>query len=434
MHEVIREDKDRAVLVALDLPGRPADLRELNALVEAAGGEVVGELTQQRGTPDNALYLGTGKTEELRGLALATDATLVVVDDELSPRQIRNLENKIDLKVIDRTQLILEIFAQRAQTHEGRLQVEIALLTYSLPRLTGKGAEMSRLGASTPGARTRGAGESKLELERRGIRDRIAQLRAEAKEVSRHRQLLRSGRTRRGYPLVALVGYTNAGKSSLLNALTEATAFEADMLFATLDPTTRVLALPDGREIAITDTVGFISRLPHMLVQAFRATLEEVQEADLLVQVVDAQSPEMLEQMSSVAEVLRELNCQDKPQVIAYNKVDLIEDLEAFLPEKLRGPYALISAKYGTGLDRLCSVISSLLPNAPRKVTYLLPYNQGDAAAWLHREGEVSEQQHEEQGTRITVELLETVIQQAAKLFSIRPLGDEAEEPSDEQQ
>ncbi|MGI6357208.1 MAG: GTPase HflX [Bacillota bacterium] len=433
MHDATREEKDRAVLVALDLPGRPADLRELAALVETAGGEVVGELTQQRGTPDNALYLGTGKAEELRGLALATDATVVIVDDELSPRQIRNLEDKIDLKVIDRTQLILEIFAQRAETHEGRIQVEIALLNYSLPRLTGKGAEMSRLGASTPGARTRGAGESKLELERRNIRNRIGQLRAEAKEVSKHRQLLRAGRTRRGYPLVALVGYTNAGKSSLLNALTEAAAFEADMLFATLDPTTRVLALPDGREVALTDTVGFISRLPHMLVQAFHATLEEVQEADLLVHVVDASNPEMLQQMASVAEVLRELNCQDKPQVIAYNKIDLIENKEAFLPEQLRGPYALVSAKHGTGLDQLCHVISSLLPNTPRRVTYLLPYDRGDAAAWLHREGEVSEQQYEELGTRITVDLPETAIQQAAKLFSIRPLGERPGGHDDEQ-
>lgn len=427
MHEN-KQERDLAVLVALDLPGQAADLRELQALVEAAGGEVVGELVQQRATPDNALYLGTGKTEELKALALATGATLAIFDDELSPRQIRNLEDKIDLKVIDRTQLILEIFAQRAQTHEGRLQVEIALLNYSLPRLTGKGAEMSRLGASTPGARTRGAGESKLELERRSIRDRISQLRAEAKEVSRHRQLLRAGRTRKGYPLVALVGYTNAGKSSLLNTLTQAEAFAADMLFATLDPTTRVLALTDGREIALTDTVGFISRLPHMLVQAFHATLEEVQQADLLVQVVDASNPEMLQQMASVADVLKELKCEDKPQIIAYNKMDLVPDQADFLPEKLRGPYVLISAKENTGLEELKTMISRLLPNLPRQVVYLLPYERGEVAAWLHREGEVRNEQYEEAGIRVTVELQDAAIQQVAKQYGIWPENETPEQ------
>lgn len=431
MHENSAE-KDLALVVALDLPGQRADLRELKALVDAAGGEVVGEMTQARSNPDNALYFGTGKAEELKELALATNATVVIVDDELSPRQIRNLEDKVDLKVIDRTQLILEIFAQRAQTHEGRLQVEIALLNYSLPRLTGKGAEMSRLGASTPGARTRGAGESKLELERRSIRDRISLLKGEAKEVSRHRQLLREGRTRRGYPLVALVGYTNAGKSSLLNALTEADAFAADMLFATLDPTTRVLALADGREIALTDTVGFISRLPHMLVQAFHATLEEVQQAAMLVQVVDASNPEFLQQMSSVAEVLKELECENKPQIIAYNKIDLVNDLEVFLPEKLRSPYALISAKQGTGLDELKLLITQNLPNLPRKVTYLLPYDRGEVAAWLHREGEVGDQQYDPDGIRVTVELQEARIQQVAKQFGVRPTEGAPEEPDAE--
>ena len=431
MHENTVE-KDLALVVALDLPRQPVDLRELKALVDAAGGEVVGEMTQARPTPDNALYFGTGKAEELKDLALATNATVVIVDDELSPRQIRNLEDKVDLKVIDRTQLILEIFAQRAQTHEGRLQVEIALLNYSLPRLTGKGAEMSRLGASTPGARTRGAGESKLELERRGIRDRISLLKVEAKEVSRHRQLLREGRTRRGYPLVALVGYTNAGKSSLLNTLTEADAFAADMLFATLDPTTRVLALADGREVALTDTVGFISRLPHMLVQAFHATLEEVQQADLLVQVVDASNPEFLQQMASVADVLKELNCEDKPQIVAYNKIDLVTDPQVFLPERMRSPCTLISAKNGTGLEELKQLITENLPNLPRRVTYLLPYDRGEVAAWLHREGEVGDQQYDAEGIRITVELQDAKIRQVAKQFGVRPLEGALEEPDAE--
>jgi GTP-binding protein HflX len=421
MHENAVE-KDLAVVATLDLPDQPADLRELKALVEAAGGEVVGELTQSRSTPDNALYFGLGKTEELKALVLATGATLVVIDDELSPRQIRNLEDKIDSKVIDRTQLIIEIFAQRARTHEGRLQVEIALLNYSLPRLTGKGAEMSRLGASTPGARTRGAGESKLELERRNVRDRISQLRAEAKEVSRHRQLLRQGRARRGYPLVALVGYTNAGKSSLLNQLTGADALEADMLFATLDPTTRVLSLEDGREVALTDTVGFISRLPHMLVQAFHATLEEVQEADLLLHVVDASNPEMLNQMQSVTEVLRELDCADKPQIVAYNKLDLLGRPDDFLPQHLQTPFALISAKQGTGLDQLKQLITQNLPNLPRQVTYLVPFDRGEVIAWLHREGEVTEQEYQPEGVKVQVDLQESEIAQVAKQFGLHPL------------
>jgi GTP-binding protein HflX len=420
MHE-ITEIHDRAIICGLDLPDQPIDLTELEALVEAAGGEVVGQAWQQRGKPDGTLYFGRGKVEEIKALVLAREANVVIVDDELSPRQIRNLEYAIELKVIDRTQLILEIFAQRAQTYEGKLQVEIALLNYSLPRLTGRGAEMSRLGATTPGARTRGAGESKLELMRRDIRRRIRLLREEAREISERRQLLRSGRARRGYPLVVLIGYTNAGKSSLLNALTEANAYSADMLFATLDPTTRVMPLPDGREIALTDTVGFISRLPHMLVQAFHATLEEVVYADLLVHVVDASSPEMAQQMEAVAQVLTELKAAEKPQVIAYNKADLLNQTGPAVDLDPTRPAVWVSALTGQGLDELKQLIADNLGDAPRLVTYRLPHSRGEISAWLFREGEVIEQTYDEAGVVLLVDLQETKIRQVYKLFGILP-------------
>lgn len=425
MHEHV-EEKSLVVLVGLDLLGQDLDLTELKALVEAAGGEVVGEITQQRSAPDPAHYIGTGKVEEVKTLVLATAANLVIVDAELAPSQIRNLEKRIDVRVIDRTQLILDIFAQRAQTHEGRLQVEIAQLQYALPRLTGRGTEMSRLGSgfggAGPGIGTRGPGESKLEMDRRHIRERIAQLRSEVKEIRRHRQLLRESRVRRGYPLVALVGYTNAGKSSLLNALTAAEAYAADMLFATLDTTTRALALPDGREIALTDTVGFISRLPHHLVDAFYATLEEVQFADLLIHVVDASNPDMLEQTRAVDQVLKELKADDKHIIIAYNKADLLDQPDAWLPERNGKPYALISAVNGAGLGQLKELIAANLPNLPRRVTYLIPYAQGDASGWLHRQGEVVQQSYENDGMRIVVELQEQQISQFSKIYQLIPV------------
>ena len=379
---------------------------------------------QTRPHPDPATYFGSGKVNEIKALLTACAANLLVVDGELAPGQIRNLEDKLDVRVIDRTQLILDIFAQRARTYEGRLQVEIAQLTYTLPRLTGRGVEMSRLGG---GIGTRGPGESKLEYDRRVIRERIRELRQEVQEVRQHRQLLRSGRVRRGYPLVSLVGYTNAGKSSLLNRLTDAGIFTANKLFATLDPTTRVLELPDGQEVAITDTVGFISRLPHLLVDAFHATLEEVQEADLLIHVVDAANTGFPEQMEAVEAVLRELGASDKPQIIAYNKADLLPDQNQFVPIPTDHPEVLVSARSGQGFDELLQLIADNLPDQPRRVTYLIPYAQGEVVNWLHTQGDVVEQDYSAAGVKLVVNLRATMIGQAAKLFNIQPEEEEGE-------
>ncbi len=416
--------KDRAIIAALELPNQAADLAELAALVDAAGAEVVGEVVQGRARPDPATYFGSGKVDEIAQLVVATEATMLVVDSELAPSQIRNLEEQVEVQVLDRSQLIIDIFAQRARTYEGRLQVEIAQLAYALPRLTGRGTEMSRLGA---GIGTRGPGESKLEYDRRRIRERMRELRKEVEEIKRHRELLRAGRVRRGHPLVSLVGYTNAGKSTLLNALTDADIFAADMLFATLDPTTRVLALPDGQEVAITDTVGFISRLPHMLVDAFHATLEEVQESDLLIHVVDAANIQLREQMDSVQEVLEELKAADKQQIIVYNKADLLADKSLFQPPYNKHPWILVSATTGEGLAELKQLVAEHLPDAPLRVTYCLPHSRGEVVSWLHRQGEVVEQEYEADGVRLLVDLRYAQIRQAAKQFSVLPIEGVAE-------
>ncbi|HBK84586.1 MAG TPA: GTPase HflX [Firmicutes bacterium] len=410
--------KDKAIIAALDLPGQQADLEELAALVDAAGAEVVGEVIQSRPKPDPATYFGSGKVEEIATLATATDASMLIVDSELAPSQIRNLEDQTELHVLDRSQLIIDIFAQRARTYEGRLQVEIAQLAYALPRLTGRGTEMSRLGG---GIGTRGPGESKLEYDRRRIRERMRELRKEVDEIKRHRDLLRANRVRRGHPLVCLVGYTNAGKSTLLNALTDAEIFAADMLFATLDPTTRVLALPDGQEVAITDTVGFISRLPHMLVDAFHATLEEVQESDLLLHVVDTANEQFPEQMNSVQTVLEELKASDKKQIVVFNKADLLPDPTQFLPPFSDHPQIIVSAHTGAGLAELKQLIADQLPDAPQRVTYLLPHSRGEVVSWLHRQGEVVAQEYEAEGVRVVVDLRYAQIRQAAKQFDVLP-------------
>lgn len=411
-------NKDKAILAALELTHQPADLEELAALAEAAGAEVVGEVVQSRTRPDPATFFGKGKIDEIAALVAANAATMLIIDSELAPSQIRNIEDQVEVQVLDRSQLIIDIFAQRARTYEGRLQVEIAQLAYALPRLTGRGTEMSRLGG---GIGTRGPGESKLEYDRRRIRERIRELRKEVEEIKLHRQLLRSSRVRRGHPLVSLVGYTNAGKSTLLNALTDSDIYAADMLFATLDPTTRVLALPDGQEVAVTDTVGFISRLPHMLVDAFHATLEEVQQSDLLLHVVDAASPRLEEQMESVQQVLKELDAADKKQIIVYNKADLLVDKLSFVPPYKGHPWLILSATTGEGLAELKQLIADNLPDAPQRVTYLLSHSRGEVVSWFHNQGEVIAQEYEADGVRIVVDLRHAQIQQAAKQFAVQP-------------
>ncbi len=358
---------ERALLVGVEFQKEAHYLPELARLAATAGAVVVAELTLKRERPDPVYFIGSGKIAELAALAAAHRANLVIFDHELSPAQVRNLENELDVKVIDRTELILDIFAQHAHSREGRLQVELAQTQFRLTRLTGHGAAMSRLGG---GIGTRGPGETKLEYDRRLIRSRIAQLKRELEKVGKERSLQREKRRGSHLPVAALVGYTNAGKSTLLNALTRAGVLTEDKLFATLDPTTRRLYLPSGRTILLTDTVGFIQKLPHMLVEAFAATLEEVSDADLLVHVVDGANPEFEAQISAVYQVLEELDSITKPMVTVFNKIDLLEpatERRGSNPRKLKeilkkyAPAVAVSARGELGLDKLLMEVDKIL-------------------------------------------------------------------------
>ncbi|MCL6451794.1 MAG: GTPase HflX [Acetobacteraceae bacterium] len=366
----------------------PSDrLDELRQLALTAGAEVRGELYQRRPRPDPALLVGTGKVGEIAALVQGTGSALVILDSDLSPGQQRNLEGALEARVVDRTQLILDIFAQRASSREGQLQVELAQLRYLLPRLAGRGTMLSRLGG---GIGTRGPGETKLEVDRRRIRQRIQRLEAEIDALQRHRSLWRSGRRAAELPLVCLVGYTNAGKSTLLNALTGAQAFVEDSLFATLDPLTRVVAPADGERFLLTDTVGFIRDLPHHLVAAFRATLEEVVEADLLVHVVDVSHPRAEEQQAAVRRVLAELGALGKPLVVALNKVDRLQETGRL--ERLRRlePGAVpISALRREGLPELLLAIRKALAARRVQASFRVPYSRGALLDTLHRRGRV---------------------------------------------
>jgi len=336
---------------------------------------VVGRVVQEAETPSPAYYIGRGKAEELSFLCYEWDSNLVIFDNELSPAQLKNLEQVIPVRIIDRTQLILDIFAQRAHTSEGKLQVELAQLTYLLPRLVGKGRELSRLGG---GIGTRGPGETQLEVDRRTILRRIHKIKERLKGVEKTRKLHRQRRHSLGLPTVALVGYTNAGKSTLMNRLTTAEVLVDDKLFATLDPTIRRLRLPAGDLVLLVDTVGFISRLPHTLIAAFKATLEEVQEADLLLHVIDSSHPEMRRQIQDVFRVLQELDAAQKPIISVYNKIDRLPDgqyFEATLSQK--GPVVAISALKGQGLEQLIQTIQDelyrikgLVPEAEPEKSY----------------------------------------------------------------
>jgi len=399
---------ERAVLAGVHGTGgaqgelRDPEMEELRRLAESAGAEVVGTLVQHRGRPTPATFLGKGKVEELRALCDEVSADLAVADHELTPVQQRNLERSLDLKVIDRTALVLDIFARRAQTHEGRLQVELAQMTYLLPRLTGRGTMLSRLGG---GIGTRGPGETKLEVDRRRIRRRITDLRREIGEIRKHRSLQRKARREAQFPTAALVGYTNAGKSTLLNALTGAGVFVEDKLFATLDPTIRKVDLPNGRPVLLIDTVGFITRLPTELVAAFRATLEEVTEADLLVHVVDGSHPDWRAQMRSVERVLRDLGAADKPMVIALNKTDCLApaDLRARMAEVGQG--VAISALHSVGLINLLRTIGQRLPTGLVRVRLTVPYARAGALAQIFAQGRVLKQDYRPDGVRVLAEL-----------------------------
>ena len=382
-------------------------LDELEALADTAGAEPVDRITQRRDSPDPATYLGKGKAKEVVDVANALDADLLIFDDELTPAQGRNLEElagvnplaERGLKIVDRTGLILDIFAQHARSAEGKLQVELAQLNYRLPRLRGWGDVLSRLGG---GIGTRGPGETQLESERRAILRRIQRVKKDLDSLEKTRRLKRKRRSRSGAEVIALVGYTNAGKSTLLKALTDAGVLIEDRLFSTVDPTTRRLDLPVGQEVLLTDTVGFVRKLPHQLVEAFHSTLEEVGEASMLLHVVDgSRDPER--QIDAVNSVLKGLGVVDRPTLLALNKIDLIEEVEI---DKLVGRFpdaALVSAKTGLGLPDLLDKLTVELTKLQVEVSLQIPFDRGDVVARLHDEGEVLAESYTENGTEVTV-------------------------------
>jgi GTP-binding protein HflX len=394
--------------------GQEPDLEELTRLADSAAAVVVGRVVQKRSAPDPATYVGSGKVDELKGDIYEHDADLVIVDGDLTPAQQRNLERRLEIKVIDRTALVLDIFARRAQTKEGRLQVELAQMTYLLPRLTGRGVWLSRLGG---GIGTRGPGETKLEVDRRHIRKRITDLGRDIAGISRHRALQRSARREAQFPVVALVGYTNAGKSTLLNALTDAGVFVEDKLFATLDPTVRKVTLPNHRPVLLVDTVGFISHLPHQLVAAFRATLEEVTTADLLVHVVDASHPHWRGQIAAVNTVLEELDAADKPILYALNKTDRLSHTRAREIVAEIGEGVPISAAHKVGLINLLRDIAQHLDPLER-VRILVPYPQAKALAEISAQGRILTQEYREQGIAIEAELPRPQAQRLRNLYN----------------
>lgn len=397
------EDRERAILVALTLGRDESEversLEELEALAQTAGVEVTEKLVQRKDRPAAATYIGSGKAEEINMLAQVDDAGLIIFDDEISPAQMANMENITGRRIIDRSMLILDIFAQRAQSNEGKLQVELAQLRYLLPRLTGQGLALSRLGG---GIGTRGPGETKLETDRRKLRRRIADLEQRLEAVEKTAQLHRHKRSQASLPLVALVGYTNAGKSSLLNALANEQTLAEDKLFATLDPLTRKVALPEGGSFLLSDTVGFIRKLPHHLIAAFRSTLAEVRQADLILHVVDGSSADAQKQALAVMSVLKELDVLDKPRITVINKIDLIENLPML--ERLSGLWPdsiTVSALERIGLSQLLEKIGEFLPEAWEEYSAILPFEAGALISLIHEEGKVLEQEYTGQGISI---------------------------------
>ncbi len=404
---------ERVVLVGVWTDGSAADadasMAELGALAETAGSEVLEGLVQRRDKPDPSTYIGSGKAQELRQIVVATAADTVICDGELSPAQLNALEKVVKVKVIDRTALILDIFAQHATSSEGKAQVELAQMQYMLPRLRGWGESMSRqgggAGGSGGGVGTRGPGETKIETDRRRIRERMSKLRREIKDMKRARDTRRSRRLNSDVPSIAIVGYTNAGKSSVLNALTGAGVLVQDALFATLEPTTRRGEFDDGRSFVLTDTVGFVRHLPTQLVEAFRSTLEEVLDADLLVHVVDGSDTNPMAQIEAVRQVIREVQADHKaapaPEFLVVNKIDAANDLTlAQLRRALPGA-AFVSAHTGEGIDRLRTRMGELVEPREVSVDVTIPYDRGDLVARLHSDGQVDATEHNEQGTRL---------------------------------
>lgn len=396
----IEEVEEKVILVGVsEQDGDDAEdsVEELKELVKTAGAAVVGNLIQKREKIHPGTYVGTGKVAEIEELIAQTGATGIVCDDELSPAQLKNLEMMLDTKVMDRTLIILDIFAARATTSEGKIQVELAQLKYRMSRLTGLGRSMSRLGG---GIGTRGPGEKKLEIDRRLINDRIAQLNRELKEVKRHREITRAKREKNQMPVVAIVGYTNAGKSTLLNHLTDAEVLEENKLFATLDPTTRVLELPGHQEVLLTDTVGFIRKLPHHLIQAFRSTLEEARYADYIFHVVDASNPQREKQMHITYETLDDLEVKDKTIVTLFNKQDLRTDDEPL--HDFRADYTLnISAGKNEGLDELKELLAEILRENKVYIERVVPYDKAGIIQLIRKQGELISEEYVAEGIAI---------------------------------
>jgi len=396
-------------------------LRELALLAETAGSVVLEGVIQRREAPDPATYLGSGKARELRQIVVSTGADTVICDGELTPGQLRQLEEIVKVKVVDRTWLILDIFAQHARSREGKAQVSLAQMQYLLPRLRGWGESLSRqaggrAGGATGGVGTRGPGETKIETDRRRIRDQMAKLRRELRQMEQTRTTQRAARHRAGIPSVAIAGYTNAGKSSLLNCITGAGVLVEDALFATLDPTVRKARTPQGREFTLADTVGFVRHLPHQLVEAFRSTLEEVRDADLIVHVVDGSDEAPEEQIAAVREVLNEIGAGQVSELLVINKADAADpDRIAVLLR--REPHAVVvSARTGAGIDALLAAIEADLPSTMPEVDVLVPYGRGDLLSRVHAEGDVIGIEHQAAGTRVRARVPERL---AAELAAV---------------
>ncbi len=395
-----KQEPEKVVLAAVDTGDYDCEvsLDELEELAHTAGAEVIARVTQKRDKPDAATFMGSGRLEELKTFCADNEVDLIIFDDELTPSQQRNIERETDVRVVDRTTLILDIFAARARSGEGKLQVELAQLRYSLPRLGGKGKALSRLGG---GIGTRGPGETKLESDRRHIRRRIHSLEVELEALEKRRTLARARREKDGVETVAIVGYTNAGKSTLMNTLTQAGVLAEDKLFATLDPTSRALTLPDGRQVMLIDTVGFIRRLPHHLVEAFKSTLEEAASAKVILNVCDASDPECAEHLKVTNELLDELGCVGKPVISVFNKCDLFT--ENILPFFNEPNSVMISALSGRGLDKLLDEVAKALPPTRAKAKFLIPYSEGGLAAMLRKDAVVLSEDYRADGLFLEV-------------------------------